>query len=32
MPGPEAVAHLRKRRPGALFNEVFANHLLGLAG
>lgn len=32
MPGPETVAHLRKRRPGALFNEVFANHLLGLIG
>ena len=32
MPGPEAVTHLRQKRPGALFNDVFANHLLGLAG
>jgi protein-tyrosine phosphatase len=32
VPGPEAVRLLRQRRPGALFNEVFANHLLGLAG
>jgi protein-tyrosine phosphatase len=31
VPGPEAVRLLRQRRPGALFNEVFANHLLGLA-
>ncbi|MES1244696.1 MAG: dual specificity protein phosphatase family protein [Acidobacteriota bacterium] len=31
MPGPETVTHLRQRRPGALFNDVFANHLLGLA-
>ena len=30
MPGPEVVARLRERRPGALFNEVFAEHLLGL--
>ncbi len=32
MPGPETVTHLRSRRPGALFNEVFANHLLKLVG
>jgi protein-tyrosine phosphatase len=32
MPGPDTVPHLRQRRPGALFNEVFANHLLGLTG
>jgi protein-tyrosine phosphatase len=32
VPGPEAVSLLRQRRPGALFNEVFANHLLGLSG
>jgi len=31
MSGPEAVARLRERRPGALFNEVFANYLLGLS-
>ena len=30
MPGPEAVSLLRQRRPGALFNEVFAEYLLGL--
>jgi len=27
MPGPDVVARLRQRRPGALFNEVFADHL-----
>src|SRR3954471_18224346 len=31
MPGPEVVDRLRERRPGALFNETFAEHLLGLA-
>ncbi len=30
MTGPAAVALLRERRPGALFNEVFANYLLQL--
>jgi len=30
MSGAEAVAHLRGRRPGALFNEVFAAYLAGL--
>ncbi len=30
VPGPEAVRLLRERRPGALFNEVFAEYLLGL--
>jgi protein-tyrosine phosphatase len=30
MPGPETVSHLRQKRPGALFNEVFAEYLLGL--
>lgn len=30
MPGPEIVRFLRERRPGALFNEVFAEYLLGL--
>ena len=28
MPAASAVAQLRERRPGALFNEVFANWLL----
>lgn len=28
MPAARAVAQLRERRPGALFNEVFANWLL----
>ena len=28
--GPDAVTRLRERRPGALFNDVFAAHLLGL--
>lgn len=27
MPGPRVVDHLRERRPGALFNEVFAEHI-----
>jgi hypothetical protein len=31
MPGPQVVDRLRERRPGALFNETFAEHLLGLA-
>lgn len=31
MPGLEVVTHLRTRRPGALFNEVFAEYLRGLA-
>ena len=30
MPGPEVVARIRERRPGALFNEKFANYLLEL--
>ncbi|MBV9495686.1 MAG: dual specificity protein phosphatase family protein [Acidobacteria bacterium] len=30
MPGPDVVTRLRERRAGALFNEVFAEHLLGL--
>ena len=30
--GPETVALLRSRRPGALFNEVFAEYLLSLTG
>jgi hypothetical protein len=30
MTGPQAVERLRARRPGALFNEVFANWLLQL--
>jgi len=30
MPGPEIVQRLRERRPGALFNEVFAAHIEGL--
>jgi hypothetical protein len=30
MEGPEAVLHLRKKRPGALFNEVFADYLHNL--
>jgi protein-tyrosine phosphatase len=28
--GPDAVRRLRERRPGALFNEVFANYLESL--
>jgi len=30
MSGEEAVTHLRKHRPGALFNEVFAGYLQSL--
>jgi protein-tyrosine phosphatase len=30
MSGPEAVALMRSRRPGALFNEVFAEYLASL--
>jgi protein-tyrosine phosphatase len=30
MTGPDVVARLRERRPGALFNEVFAEHLASL--
>ena len=30
MPGPAVVERLRQRRPGALFNEVFAEHLSAL--
>ena len=30
MSGAEAVARIRERRPGALFNEVFADHLAAL--
>ncbi|HYC93735.1 MAG TPA: hypothetical protein VEO54_31320 [Thermoanaerobaculia bacterium] len=30
MPGPKVVEQLRARRPGALFNDVFAHHLLSL--
>jgi protein-tyrosine phosphatase len=30
MPGPIVVDTLRQRRPGALFNEVFAEHLRSL--
>ena len=32
MSGPEAVAQMRSRRPGALFNEVFAEYLASLPG
>jgi hypothetical protein len=32
MPGTEAVARLRQRRPGALFNEAFAAHLSLIPG
>lgn len=32
MSGPEAVQHMRSRRPGALFNEVFAEYLVSLSG
>lgn len=31
MPGPQAVARLRERRPGALFNEKFATFLDSLS-
>jgi len=30
MPGPAVVDRLRERRPGALFNEIFAAHLTSL--
>ena len=30
MPGNQVVERLRERRPGALFNEVFAAYLLSL--
>jgi hypothetical protein len=30
MPGPRVVETIRERRPGALFNEVFAEHLRSL--
>lgn len=30
MPGEETVRHLRERRAGALFNEVFADYLMTL--
>ena len=30
MPGPQVVEKIRERRPGALFNEVFAEHLRSL--
>jgi hypothetical protein len=29
--GPEIVERLRKRRPGALFNEVFASYVGSLS-
>ena len=32
MPGPEVVSRIRKRRPGALFNERFASYVEGLPG
>jgi protein-tyrosine phosphatase len=32
MPGPLVVERLRERRPGALFNERFAEYLVGLPG
>jgi protein-tyrosine phosphatase len=32
MPGTTVVSRLRERRPGALFNERFAEYLLGLPG
>ena len=30
MPGPSVVERLRERRPGALFNDRFAEYLMGL--
>jgi len=30
MTGEQALLHLRERRPGALFNQVFAAHVQGL--
>ena len=32
MPGPAVVERIRERRPGALFNERFAEYLIGLPG
>ena len=32
MEGPEVVDLLRRKRPGALFNQVFADYLLNLRG
>jgi protein tyrosine phosphatase (PTP) superfamily phosphohydrolase (DUF442 family) len=32
MPGQDVVLRLRERRPGALFNEIFAEYLIGLPG
>ena len=30
MPGPDVITRIRQRRPGALFNEVFADHIHSL--
>jgi hypothetical protein len=30
MAGPDIVMRLRERRPGALFNDIFAQHLIAL--
>jgi hypothetical protein len=30
LPGPAVIDRLRERRPGALFNEIFAAHIRGL--
>ena len=30
MPGPQVVERLRERRAGALFNQIFASHLIEL--
>jgi hypothetical protein len=30
MTGPDIVERLRERRPGALFNDIFAEHLISL--
>jgi hypothetical protein len=32
MPGPDVVERMRNRRPGALFNERFAEYLVSLTG
>ena len=32
VPGKEIVARIRERRPGALFNDVFADYLASLEG
>jgi len=32
MSGPEVVSHLRQKRPGALFNQVFAEYLQNFQG